>query len=181
METEHTHAKRSRAVASSKLDPSCPGTIIQIACAVEALINFTIFIPMIFTPVSYLVGQFALSSGPNNELAHGTPPPLAAFLSQLLGACMFSPTIGLILAVPNRSGAIERRRVAYFGLLSIEIGWIFLCVWYPFVVGEEISGLSKEKILKSFIVPMALFAMFRSFAFLFKPHWFGRYVDQKAE
>lgn len=156
------------------------GRPVQIMCAVEGLMNFFIIIPMLLTPESTIFDQYLDTTG-NDPLENPSLPHIASFLCQLLGLGMVPFTLSLLLAVPNKPSAPERRRFVYLELLVLEIAWLSICAWKLFCIGPDGTGLSKEKIVKFIMTPMVSFLVFRTYVFLVKPEWFGKRQHAKEE
>lgn len=155
------------------IDPTYPGTIIRVALAGESILNIFFFgLPYIFSPHSTLRRHFLPESTTN---AGAWPSAEASSLMQWLGTPMLAITVVMLLAIPNKPGAIEARRIVYILLAVLEAMWIVLVLWQVWVAGEDGSGLRSSALMYYMAVPMTGWLLFRSWVLLMKPHWMGRY------
>ncbi|KAJ3458874.1 hypothetical protein MRS44_012983 [Fusarium solani] len=109
------------AKVSVEIDPSAPGTIVRIVLAAESVFNVFLAIPMIFDAKEALVRMY-LSDGKSAA-------PHAASIFQLFGISLVAMTIPMVLAIPNKPGAIETRRTTYQMLGSFEALALPLSFW----------------------------------------------------
>ncbi|EEY23360.1 predicted protein [Verticillium alfalfae VaMs.102] len=131
---------------------------------------------MIITPRSALQGQlmpFDLRNGLSQEQAY----PEIASVTQYLGAFVFATNVGLLLGIPNRPGAIEIRRTAYATFAALEITYIVIILWQLCVAGQSATGVSMEKALWAYLVPMSVACGLRLWTLFVRPDWMGRQAN----
>ncbi|KAM5353119.1 hypothetical protein ACJ41O_000255 [Fusarium nematophilum] len=158
---------------SVEIDPSAPGTIVRIAFAAESVVNFFILgFPMIFNAKKSLESMF-LSDGQSAT-------PQAASVFQLFGLNLLAMTAPMVLALPNKPGAIELRRLSYQMIATFEAAAVPLTIWQAWV-GEEGSGFNPDKLTWGFVVPMGVLGAFRAFVLYVKPEWMGKYRVKKVD
>jgi hypothetical protein len=158
---------------SVEIDPSAPGTIIRIALAAESAFNVFMAIPMIFNAKEAL-GRMYLSDG--NPVA-----PHAASMMQLFGISLAAMTVPMVLAIPNKVGAIETRRTTYQMLSSFEVFALPLSCWQAWFAGEAGSGLNPDKVIWGLGMGMGVALGFRVWVLLVKPEWMGKYRAKRVD
>ncbi|EXK24733.1 hypothetical protein FOMG_18560 [Fusarium oxysporum f. sp. melonis 26406] len=155
------------AKVSVEIDPSAPGTIVRILLAAESAFNIFSAIPMIFHAEEAL-GRMYLSDDPAAVL-HAAP------VMQLLGISLAAMTVPIVLAIPNKAGAVEKRRTTYQMLASFEALALPVLFWQARISGEASSRLYPSKLTGSFGLAMGVALGFRVFVLLMKPEWMGKY------
>ncbi|KAG7106483.1 hypothetical protein HYQ46_001288 [Verticillium longisporum] len=156
-----------------QIDPNTPATGIRIALAAESAFNIFTAITMIITPHSALQGQL-MPFDLQNGLSQEPPSPETASVTQYLGAFVFATNVGLLLGIPNRPGAIEIRRTAYAMFAALEIIYVMIILWQLCVAGQSATGVSMEKALWAYLVPMSAACGLRLWTLFVRPDWMGR-------
>lgn len=169
------------AAAPLEIDPSAPGTIVRAAMAAEACFNFFLAYRMLVEPHA-TTAQLFLS----DDAAAESPAAVSSLLMEWIGVWTLATNVPLLLALPNRAGAIERRQVAYAVLGAMEALWVPLLACKAWR-GDGEGQLFWGKIIGGIAVPMTAFLVFRLLVLCMWPGWMGRYrvmkdgVDQKVE
>lgn len=158
---------------SMEIDPSAPGTIIRIILAAESAFNVFLAIPMIFDAKEAL-GRMYLSDGKSAA-------PHAASIFQLFGISLAAMTVPMVLAIPNKTGAVEARRITYQMLASFETLALALSFWQASVLGEAGSGLNPSKVIWGLGLGMGLALAFRAWVLFVKPEWMGKYRAKRLD
>ncbi|KAH7109039.1 hypothetical protein EDB81DRAFT_112560 [Dactylonectria macrodidyma] len=166
---------------SIEIDPTTPGTGIRIAFAAESILNLFMAVPMVLDPRSAIQGQFLPMFDRTTNILQEPPSPEAASITQYLGAFTLAITVGLLLGIPNKPGAIEIRRVVYAMLAALEVVFAPILLWQVWIAGENATGVSSEKAIRLFVVPMSIACALRLWALFVKPHWMGRYMVKRTE
>lgn len=98
---------------------------------------------------------------------------------QWIGTWTVATTVPLLLALPNRSGAIEKRVTAYAALGTMEALFVPFLVYNARAEGGGAAGLSWEKVFGGLVVPMVGALAFRMWVLFVKPGWMGRYKARR--
>ncbi|KAJ3549936.1 hypothetical protein NM208_g237 [Fusarium decemcellulare] len=159
--------------APMEIDPSAPGSIVRIILAAESALNIFMAIPIIFNAKEAL-GRMYLSDGKSAA-------PHAASVFQLFGLSLVAMTVPMVLAIPNKTGAVERRRTTYQMLASFEAFAVPLSFWQAWVAGEADSGLDPSKVIWGFGLPIGLALGFRAWVLFVKPEWMGKYRAKRMD
>ncbi|KAG7137903.1 hypothetical protein HYQ46_008407 [Verticillium longisporum] len=163
-----------------QIDPNTPATGLRIALAAESAFNIFTATTMIITPRSALQGPLMPFDFPNG-LSREQPSPEIASVTQYLGAFVLATNVGLVLGLPNKPGAIEIRRTAYATFAALEITYIVIILWQLCVAGQSATGVSMEKALWAYLVPMSVACGLRLWTLFVRPDWMGSYVVKRAE
>lgn len=158
---------------SMGIDPSAPGTIVRIVLAAESAYNIFLAIPMIFDAKEAL-GRMYLSDGKSAA-------PHAASIFQLFGISLAAMTVPMVLAIPNKPGAVETRRTTYQMLASFETLALPLSFWQAWVAGEAGSGLNPSKVIWGLGLGMGVALGFRAWVLFVKPEWMGKYRAKRVD
>ncbi|GME48390.1 Amidohydrolase [Neofusicoccum parvum] len=179
MPPKPTHPPRPTAPSTVlEIDPSSPGNAVRAALALESLFNLVLARGMLLAPratANQLFPPDAATPAPNDDDNGG---PVLALLVQWVGVWTLATTVPLLLALPNRAGAVERRQMAYAALTAME------ALWVPIVVGAawgEGSGVSVEGVVVGQAGPMVGFLVFRLWVLFVRPGWMGAYRVRKVE
>ncbi|KAJ2996086.1 hypothetical protein NUW58_g1081 [Xylaria curta] len=156
-----------------EIDPSAPGTIVRIALAAESVINLFLAAPMIFNAKGAFEGLY-LSDGKSAA-------PHAASIFQLFGLNIVAMTVAMVLALPNKPGAIELRQTSYQMIGAFEALALPITFWQAWVAGEEGSGLNPNKLIWGFALPMGVLLGFRTWVLFVKPEWMGKYRVKRVD
>ncbi|PSN68400.1 hypothetical protein BS50DRAFT_451390, partial [Corynespora cassiicola Philippines] len=149
------------------IDPLTPGTIIRIAMAAETVLNFTLSIALIFGAEKVIARLY---------LTDGIPAtPATCSIAQWFGVATITATIPMLLAIPNKPGAVELRRLSYHMYTVYEALTIPVVFWQAWVAGEAGSGMNVDKLVWNFGLPMIPFIGFRLYVLLVRPDWMGKY------
>lgn len=143
----------------------------------ETLLNLSQSAFMILAPLDFLPRFFPLnreSMGP--EKMPSTQSAELPICVQFGGAFLMAATVPMILAIPNRYGAIERRQVAHASLAAFEAVWVPLILWE---MSKKNNVLDVQKVFFSQVVSMSVAMCFRLYAIFVKPHWLGSYRVKK--
>lgn len=159
--------------ASLEIDPSTPGTIVRIAMAAETVLNFTVSFALIFGAEKVLP-RLCMTDGIRAT-------PAACSVAQWFGVATISNTIPMLLAIPNKPGAIELRRLSYHMYTVYEAVAMPVVFWQMWVAGEAGSGMNVDKLLWKFGLPMIPFISFRLYSLLVKPEWMGKYRVKRRD
>ncbi|KAH7239421.1 hypothetical protein BKA59DRAFT_277032 [Fusarium tricinctum] len=156
-----------------EIDSSAPGTIVRIALAAESVVNVFMAASMIFNPIKNFE---------NTYLTDGQPVvSQTASLSQQFGPSILAMTVPMMLALPNKPGAIELRRISYQILSAYEILAVPITLWQAWVAGEAGSGLNFNKVIWGLTVPMGVALGFRAWVLFLKPEWMGKYKTKRDD
>ncbi|EOD48785.1 hypothetical protein UCRNP2_4463 [Neofusicoccum parvum UCRNP2] len=110
MPPKPTHPLRPTAPSTVlEIDPSSPGTAVRAALALESLFNLVLARGMLLAPRATANQLFPRDAAPP---APGDDGPVLALLVQWVGVWTLATTVPLLLALPNRAGAVERRQMA---------------------------------------------------------------------
>ncbi|KAH7124234.1 hypothetical protein EDB81DRAFT_664993 [Dactylonectria macrodidyma] len=164
-----------------EIDPNTPAAGIRIAFAAESILNLFMGIPMVLDPQSAIQGQFLPMFNRTTNVLQEPPSPEAASITQYLGAFTLAINVGLLLGIPNKPGAIEIRRAVYATLAALEAVFVLIVLWQVRFAGENATGVSSEKAIRIFLVPMPIACVLRLWALFKKPHWMGRYIVKRTE
>ncbi|EOD49096.1 putative amidohydrolase family protein [Neofusicoccum parvum UCRNP2] len=149
-----------------EIDPSSPGTIVRVELVLESVLNLFIAYPAISrphsTPQELYLPEPAGASTPSVE---------TVMLVYWYGISMLALTVPMLLAIPNRLGAVESRRLVYILLAAVEAMWVPTVMF----MARSDERIDAEKVIAQQAVPMALFLVFRLWVLFVKPHWLGRY------
>ncbi|CAH0038737.1 unnamed protein product [Clonostachys rhizophaga] len=156
MSNTHKHTETS-AKALVQIDPSAPGTIVRVAFAAESVINLFLATRMIFNP-KQAFEQMYLTDGKSAA-------PHAASVLQLFGLNLVAMTVPMVLALPNKPGAIELKRTSYQMIAAFEALALPITLWQAWIAGEEASGLNPNKLIWGFALPMGALLGFRAWVF----------------
>ncbi|GME48531.1 Amidohydrolase [Neofusicoccum parvum] len=120
-----------RLTASSavlEIDPSTPGTAVRAALALESLFNLVLARGMLLAPRA-TANQLFPRDAATPALDDDNGGPVLALLVQWVGVWTLATTVPLLLALPNRAGAVERRQMAYAALAAMEALYYTLSLW----------------------------------------------------
>lgn len=163
------------------IDPSAPGTIVRATMAAEACFSFFLAYGMLVEPRA-TTAQLFLSDDP----AAGSPAAVSSLLMEWIGVWTLATNVPLLVVLPNRTGAIERRQVAYAVLSAMEVLWVPILACKAWRWDGE-GGLFWGKIIGGIAEPMTDFLVFGLLVLCMWPGWMTRYrvrrdgIDQKIE
>jgi hypothetical protein len=163
-----------------EMDPNTPATGIRIAFVAESILNLFMGIPMVVNPRSALQGQFLPMFDRTADILQQQPSPEAASITQYMGAFTLVLNVGLLLGVPNKPGAIEIRRTVYSILAALEAVFVAIVLWQVLVGGESATGVSREKAIRIFLVPMPIACLLRLWVLFKSPQSMGRYTVKRT-
>ncbi|KAF9634324.1 putative amidohydrolase family protein [Lasiodiplodia theobromae] len=168
-----TETSRPRPTAL-EIDPSSPGTIVRAAMLLESCFNIFLAHGMFFHPHDTSVQLFfdGATTAASPSVADAA---LVSLLMQWIGTWTVATTVPLLLALPNRPGAIEKRVTAYAALGTMEALFVPFLVYHARAEGGGAAGLSWEKVFGGLVVPMVGALAFRLWVLFVKPGWMGRY------
>ncbi|KAH6988367.1 hypothetical protein EDB80DRAFT_588804, partial [Ilyonectria destructans] len=156
-----------------------PATGIRIAFADESVVKLFMAIPMVIDTQSARQGQFLPMFNRTTNILQKPPYPKAACITQYLGSFTLATNFGLLLGIPNKPGAIMIRRAVYATLAALEVALIVL--WQVWFAAENATGVSSEKAIRIFLIPMPIACVLRLWALFKKPYWMGRYIVKRTE
>ena len=148
-------------------------SIIQTALFFEALVNVPAIVSLIFYPESILrpalTTKFPFSAAELNRTA--------TFLARSAGILILALTPQLLVALPDSTDCVGKRRLVYWTLGFGEAALIPLFLWEAFRAGDQDKlewrgGLTRRAALLCaglLVPPLA----WRIFVFGWKKHWFG--------
>lgn len=151
------------------LDPSAPGTVIRYAMAIEAGFN--------------ILGAAGLILAPRDTLSYLVPyssqiTPVAASLTQWLGAVVLALTTPLLLCLPDSRRAVESRTTVYWTLAAGE-GFLVPLFLVQLMQGDRGGFTRKALVLSS--IQLSAMVGWRLYVLLRRPDWMGRYRDVKKD
>lgn len=71
------------------------------------------------------------------------------------------------------------RRAVYATLAALEV--VLVVLWQVWFAAENATGVSSEKAIRNFLVPMPIACVLRLWALFEKPYWMGRYIVKRTE
>ncbi|PSN62929.1 hypothetical protein BS50DRAFT_576783 [Corynespora cassiicola Philippines] len=160
-----------------EIDPSS-GKTARCLMVFETVLNLSQSAFMILAPLDFLPLFFPLNA--ESMASEKIPITQSAELPMCIrfgGAFLMAATVPMILAIPNRHGAIERRQIAQASLAAFE------AVWVPLILGEFLKKdnvLNIQKVFFTQVVSMSVAICFRLYAIFVKPYWLGSYRVKKT-
>lgn len=164
-----------------EMDPNTPATGIRIAFVAESIANLVMGLPMVLNPRSAIQGQFLPFIDRSTDLLQQQPSPEAASLAQYMGVFTLALNAGLWLGVPNKPGAIEIRRTVYSMLAGLEVIFVAVVLWQVLIGGEGATGVSLDKAMRGFLIPMSTACLLRLWVLFKRPQSMGRYIVKRTD
>lgn len=148
------------------VDPSASGTIIRGALAFESVFTLGVGAYYMFFPRHFFLSAMGTTAAQVTTTAVQVAQQFGA-VNVLVGA-----TVGLL--VPNTRTAIECRPIFYRVALAFEFLFAGILGWQAFTM----DGMPKQSLLAG-VGQLSPFIAWRIFTLLWKPEWFGRYLEGK--